>query len=113
MDTRLMRLDDAAAVGLFVTRLQADPAHMIAYFGSTLEDIVGQLRAFDPNPARATLLAYEGERLLGLLGIDLSVNIRKAWLYAVWPAGGGFALGLDCRCAVPAGAGAADYPAGV
>jgi len=81
MHIRLMQLDEAPSVASFIARLQPDPTHQIAYFDMSPEDIVEQLRGFDTHPACATLLAYEKERFLGLLGLEVSAEIQRTWLY--------------------------------
>ncbi len=80
MHLRLMTPDDLDAAVDFVARLQADLMQMIAYLGTEANDIRHSLEGFEPDWTRATQLAYEGERLMGLLGVDTSEAIGRAWL---------------------------------
>lgn len=81
MHLRLMTVDDLDNAVEFVARLQADPTQMIAYFGTEANDIRHSLECFEPDWTRATQLAYDGECLVGLLGVDVSESIGRAWLY--------------------------------
>ncbi|MBZ0280957.1 MAG: GNAT family N-acetyltransferase [Anaerolineae bacterium] len=80
MHLRLMTPDDLDAAVDFVARLQADPMQMIAYLGAEANDIRHSLEGFEPDWTRATQLAYDGECLMGLLGVDTSETIGRAWL---------------------------------
>jgi len=81
MHLRLMTVDDLDNAVEFVARLQTDPAQMIAYFGTEPDDIRHTLHDFEPDWMQATPLIYDGERLVGLLGVDASEIHEKAWLH--------------------------------
>ncbi len=77
-------LDAAAA---FVAHLQSCPEDAIAYFGETVEDIRGQMLAFAPHPERAVIVALADGQIVGLLGVDVDAEVRRAWLYGPLAAG--------------------------
>lgn len=66
-------------VAAFIARLQADKTHQIAYFGRDAAEIAAAIQTFDPPDN--VLLAYENDRLIGLLGIDTDADSQRAWLY--------------------------------
>ena len=72
------QLDEVAA---FVARLQADPAHHIGYFGEHEDDIAQYIRELEPAGTDGFLLAYEDEKLAGLLGMEADPEIKRAWLH--------------------------------
>jgi ribosomal protein S18 acetylase RimI-like enzyme len=78
---KIVRLNSAqlAETAAFTARLQADKSRQIAYFGNEAAEIAAAIQTFDP-PGNA-LLAYEGESLIGLLGVDTDADSRRAWLY--------------------------------
>jgi ribosomal protein S18 acetylase RimI-like enzyme len=66
-------------VAAFIAHLQADKTHQIAYFGRDAAEIAAAIQTFDPPDN--VLLAYENDRLIGLLGVDTDADSQRAWLY--------------------------------
>jgi ribosomal protein S18 acetylase RimI-like enzyme len=78
---KIVRLNAAqlAETAAFISRLQADKTHQIAYFGNEAAEIAAAIQTFDP-PGNV-LLAYQSEALIGLLGVDTDADSHRAWLY--------------------------------
>lgn len=65
----------------FVTRLNSDGAHHIGFFGEGQADIRASLAECLIPPAEGFRLAYEGDRLVGIFGVDADPEINRAWLF--------------------------------
>lgn len=65
----------------FVVQHNGDDANHIGYFGGGPADITSELRALTPPPAEGFRLAYDGDRLVGIMGVDADPVIGRAWLY--------------------------------
>jgi ribosomal protein S18 acetylase RimI-like enzyme len=72
------RLDELVS---FVTRLNHDSAHHIGYFGVGEADVRVSLSECIIPPAQGFRLAYDHEKLIGILGVDADPQIGRAWLY--------------------------------
>src|SRR5207253_4772339 len=65
-----------------LVRLQADPAHHIAYHGETADEITAELTGMRPDWTTGTLLATDpGGRLRGVLGVEADAEVGRAWLH--------------------------------
>jgi ribosomal protein S18 acetylase RimI-like enzyme len=72
-------LDEVVEV---LARLQAEPAHHIAYHGETAEEIVEELTAMRPDWTSGTVLATDSTgRLRGALSVESDREVRRAWLH--------------------------------
>jgi ribosomal protein S18 acetylase RimI-like enzyme len=72
------RLDDIVQ---FVARLNSDEAHHIGFFGEGEADIRASLMECHIPPAEGFRLAYEGDLLVGVFGVDADPEINRAWLF--------------------------------
>lgn len=72
------RLDDIVQ---FVARLNSDGAHHIGFFGEGEADIRASLMECLIPPAEGFRLAYEGDLLVGVFGVDADPEINRAWLF--------------------------------
>ncbi|HEV2781678.1 MAG TPA: GNAT family N-acetyltransferase [Actinophytocola sp.] len=65
-----------------LARLQAEPAHHIAYHGETAEEITAELTGMRPDWASGTLLATDsGGRVRGVLSVESDAEVGRAWLH--------------------------------
>lgn len=69
-----------ALVG-FVARLNSDGAHHIGFFGEGEADVRASLAECLIPPADGFRLAYEGDQLVGVFGVDADPEINRAWLF--------------------------------
>jgi ribosomal protein S18 acetylase RimI-like enzyme len=65
----------------FVARLNSDGAHHIGFFGEGEADIRASLAECLIPPAEGFRLAYEGDLLVGVFGVDADPEINRAWLF--------------------------------
>jgi RimJ/RimL family protein N-acetyltransferase len=65
----------------FVARHNTDGAHHIGFFGEGEADVRASLAECLIPPAEGFLLAYEGDKLAGVFGVDVDHEISRAWLY--------------------------------
>ena len=65
----------------FVTRLNSDGAHHIGFFGEGEADVRASLAECLIPPADGFRLAYEGDQLVGVFGVDADPEINRAWLF--------------------------------
>jgi ribosomal protein S18 acetylase RimI-like enzyme len=65
----------------FVVRLNGDDAHHIGFFGEGEADVRSSLAECLVPPAEGFQLAYDGDRLVGVFGVDADVEIGRAWLF--------------------------------
>lgn len=63
----------------FVARLNSDGAHHIGFFGEGEADIRASLAECQIPPGEGFMMAYEGDRLVGIFGIDADAEISRAW----------------------------------
>ena len=73
--------DQLNELAAFIARLQPDAAHHIAYFGLTASDIAASIAEWDEDWTQQIFLAYDGDQLIGFIGVDLSTETAKAWIY--------------------------------
>lgn len=66
-----------------LVRLQADPAHHIAYHGETAEEIASELTGMRPDWTAGTVLATDPQsgRLRGVLAVEADPEVGRAWLH--------------------------------
>jgi ribosomal protein S18 acetylase RimI-like enzyme len=66
-----------------LVRLQAEPAHHIAYHGETAEEIIEELTSMRPDWTSGTVLAtdFESGRLRGVLSVEADPEVGRAWLH--------------------------------
>ncbi len=78
---RLMKRAEADSVAQWVAALQADPQHQIAYFGTTAPDIQETLLNLEGLLDVPVVVATQDKQIFGLLGVDYSPGLGRAWLY--------------------------------
>lgn len=72
-------LDDVVAL---ITRLQADPAHLIAFHGDTDEEITEELARLHPDWASGAAVATDRNgRLRAVLSVEADNEQHRAYLY--------------------------------
>lgn len=64
----------------FITRMNEDPQHHIAYFGAGEADIRASLSENTLPLTDSFFLAYRGSKLIGVFGLDVNPEIGRAWL---------------------------------
>lgn len=65
----------------FAARLNRDGIHHIGFFGEGEADVRASLAECLIPPADGFRLAYEGDRLVGVFGVDADPEINRAWLF--------------------------------
>ena len=65
----------------FVVRLNGDDAHHIGFFGEGEADVRSSLAECVIPPAEGFQLAYDGDQLVGVFGVDADPEIGRAWLF--------------------------------
>jgi ribosomal protein S18 acetylase RimI-like enzyme len=65
----------------YISAHNLDGRRHIGYFGATPEDIRHTVRTLDLPYNRGFRLALDGQRLVGVMGIDFDREIGRAWLY--------------------------------
>jgi ribosomal protein S18 acetylase RimI-like enzyme len=65
----------------FVARLNSDGTHHIGFFGESEAVIRDSLAESLIPPAEGFMMAYDGERLVGILGVDANPEIQRVWLF--------------------------------
>ena len=74
-------LDRFEEIVHFATRLNSDGTHHIGFFGEGEADIRASLAECLVPTAEGFRLAYEGNRLVGVFGLDADPEIGRAWLF--------------------------------
>jgi ribosomal protein S18 acetylase RimI-like enzyme len=65
-----------------LARLQAEPAHHIAYHGETADEIIEELTGMRPDWISGTVLATDSTgRLRGILSVEADPELARAWLH--------------------------------
>ena len=65
----------------FAARLNSDGEHHIGFFGEGEADVRASLAECLIPPAEGFVMAYEGEDLVGVFGVDADPEINRAWLF--------------------------------
>lgn len=65
----------------FVTRLNSDGTHHIGFFGEGEADVRASLAECLVPPVDGFMLAYNGNQLVGVFGVDADSEINRAWLF--------------------------------
>jgi ribosomal protein S18 acetylase RimI-like enzyme len=65
----------------FVARLNSDDAHHIGFFGEGESDVRSSLAECLIPPSEGFQLAYDGDQLVGVFGVDADPEIGRAWLF--------------------------------
>ncbi len=65
----------------FIARLNANPVHHIGFFGTHPAEIEHTLQELEPPLEAGFLLALDGDRLAGVLGLELDLELGRAWIY--------------------------------
>lgn len=65
----------------FVARLNSDGAHHIGFFGEGEADVRASLAECLIPTVDGFMLAYEGNQLIGVFGVDADSEINRAWLF--------------------------------
>jgi ribosomal protein S18 acetylase RimI-like enzyme len=72
------RLDELVQ---FVTYLNSDGAHHIGFFGEGEANVRASLAECLIPPAEGFTMAYDGDQLVGVFGVDADPEINRAWLF--------------------------------
>jgi ribosomal protein S18 acetylase RimI-like enzyme len=72
---------DIETLVAFIARLNGDHAHHIGYFGTHPADITTTLQALTPPLDEGFYLACDQDQLVGVLGVEVDVELGRAWLY--------------------------------
>lgn len=65
----------------FITDLNSKGEHHIGFFGEGEADVRASLAECLIPPAEGFMMAYEGDLLVGILGVDADPEISRAWLF--------------------------------
>jgi len=65
----------------FAARLNSDGVHHIGFFGEGEADVRASLEECVIPTAEGFLLAYEGDNLVGVFGVDADLEVDRAWLF--------------------------------
>jgi hypothetical protein len=65
----------------FVARLNSEGAHHIGFFGEGQADVRASLAESLIPPSEGFVMAYEGDELVGVFGVDINPEISRAWLF--------------------------------
>ena len=72
------RLDELVQ---FVARLNSEGAHHIGFFGEGEADVRASLAECLIPPSEGFVMAYDGDELIGVFGVDADPEINRAWLF--------------------------------
>ncbi len=72
------RLDELVQ---FVAVLNSDSSHHIGFFGEGEADVRSSLAECLIPPSEGFTMAYDGEQLVGIFGVDADPEINRAWLF--------------------------------
>lgn len=65
-----------------IARLQADPAHLIAFHGESAEEVAEELAGLRPDWVSGAVVAADGTgRLRGVLSVEVDDELHRAYLY--------------------------------
>ena len=65
----------------FAARLNSDGRHHIGFFGEGEAAIRSSLAECLISPAEGFVMAYDGDELVGVFGVDADPEINRAWLF--------------------------------
>ncbi|MDQ3004099.1 MAG: GNAT family N-acetyltransferase [Chloroflexota bacterium] len=65
----------------FAARLNSAGLHHIGFFGEGEADVRSSLAEFLIPPGDVFMLAYDGDKLVGVFGVDTNPEISRAWLF--------------------------------
>ena len=65
----------------FAARLNSDGMHHIGFFGEGEADVRSSLAECLIPPSQGFVMAYDGEDLVGIFGVDADPEINRAWLF--------------------------------
>ena len=77
---RMTELNFNQAVN-FISRLQSINSEHIGYFGITPEEIDPYIKQLEPGWKETSLLAFEGEKVIGLMIIEYDLELNRAWIH--------------------------------
>jgi ribosomal protein S18 acetylase RimI-like enzyme len=81
-DVRPATPDDLVDVIELITRLQSDPAHLIAFHGDTTEEVAEELAGLRPDWVSCAAVATDRNgRLRGVLSVEADDEQHRAYLY--------------------------------
>jgi ribosomal protein S18 acetylase RimI-like enzyme len=81
-DVRPAKPADLEGVIELIARLQADPAHLIAFHGDTVEEVAEELAGLRPDWASGAAVATDRNgRLRGVLSVEADGEQHRAYLY--------------------------------
>jgi ribosomal protein S18 acetylase RimI-like enzyme len=81
-DVRPATPDDLTGVIELIARLQADPAHLIAFHGDTVEEVTEELAGLRPDWVSGAAVATDNTgRLRGVLSVEADDEQHRAYLY--------------------------------
>ena len=65
----------------FIVRLNSEDTHHIGFFGEGEADVRASLAECVVPPAEGFHLAYAGDQLVGVFGVDADPEVNRAWLF--------------------------------
>jgi ribosomal protein S18 acetylase RimI-like enzyme len=65
----------------FISSLQSINNQYIGYFGITPEEIDPYIKQLEPGWKETSLLAYDGEEMIGLMIIEYDLELQRAWIH--------------------------------
>lgn len=65
----------------FASRLNSDGRHLIGFFGEGEAAIRSSLAECLISPAEGFVMAFDGDELVGVFGVDADPEINRAWLF--------------------------------
>jgi ribosomal protein S18 acetylase RimI-like enzyme len=64
----------------FITRLNQDLAHNIAYFGDSEREITADVKAIHPPEGYGFIALSDQKQLCGLFGVEIDIELGRCWL---------------------------------
>ncbi len=81
-DVRPATPGDLTDVIALITRLQADPAHLIAFHGDSADEVAEELAGLRPDWVSGAAVAIDrNERIRGVLSVEADDDQHRAYLY--------------------------------
>jgi ribosomal protein S18 acetylase RimI-like enzyme len=65
----------------FIARLNQIKAHNIGYLSESAKEITADVRALQPPEGFGRIIVSDREKLVGLLGVELDIELGRCWLY--------------------------------
>jgi ribosomal protein S18 acetylase RimI-like enzyme len=65
----------------FIARMQVAKQHHIGYFGMEVDELFTYIQELEPEWQETALLAYEEEKLVGLIVAEYDTELNRAWIH--------------------------------